>query len=151
MIKLGKKKVIGRQEIVDFPNLGLLNIPAKIDTGAFTSSIHCEDVSEIDIDGERFVKFTLLDPEQTQYHKKEFVLPIHNEKLIKNSFGMVEQRFVISTFIRLFEEDIHLEITLADRSLMEYPVLLGRKLLKKKYIVDVSRTNQSLKERLKIA
>ena len=64
---------------------------------------------------------------------------------------MVEQRFVISTFIRLFEEDIHLDITLADRSLMEYPVLLGRKLLKKRYIVDVSRTNQSLKERLKIA
>lgn len=55
--KKSLKTVIGRKELVDFPSLKLFNINAKIDTGAFTSAIHCKELKVVKRDGERFVKF----------------------------------------------------------------------------------------------
>ena len=45
------KKIIGRLEKVSFPAFQLHNIDAKIDTGAYTSSIHCKKAKEVVVDG----------------------------------------------------------------------------------------------------
>jgi hypothetical protein len=99
----------------------------------------------VHLDGKQFVSFYLVDHAQKEYDRRRFILPIHTQKTIKNSFGIAEQRFVIKTFIRLFETDFEIELTLANRSNMEFPVLLGRRILKKKFIVDVAKKHQSLK------
>ncbi len=143
----GEKRVIGRREKVEFPDLGLKGIRAKVDSGAYTSSIHCTNVSLTEVDGAEMLCFDLLDPHQQEYHRKSFYYPIYKKKLIKNSFGQVEERYVIQTKIRLFDEDFITEFTLADRSAMEYPVLLGRKLLRNQFVVDVSKVNLSRKSR----
>ena len=142
-MKKRSKRTVGRIEKVDFPDLVLSGIEAKIDTGAYTSSIHCESVKAIIKDGQEYVTFTLLDAHHPLFHKKKFTLPLKAEKLIKNSFGQAESRYVIQTKVVLFEEIFDIELSLADRSQMDYPVLLGRKLLKKRFIVDVSRINLS--------
>jgi len=61
----------------------------------------------------------------------------------------VQQRYVIKTDIQVFEKVIHAEFSLSDRSDMRYPVLIGRALLNRHFIVDVSRKNVAYKRRLR--
>lgn len=144
-----EKIVIGRRDRADFPSLGLFDIDVKIDTGAYTSSIHCHNIEVVAADGGKQVRFNLLDPSHADYDEKEFVLPIARVKYVKSSSGASEKRFFIKTQILLFEELIELELSLTDRSDMKFPVLLGRKLLKKRFIVDVARFNLSYRSKQK--
>ncbi|WKD86151.1 hypothetical protein KCTC32516_01510 [Polaribacter huanghezhanensis] len=139
------KKTIGRIDKVDFPEFGLLDIETKIDTGAYTSAIHAHKIEEITINGENLINFTLLDPEHIQYNEKEFRTKNYYKKVIKSSNGTSEERFAIHTTITLFNETHNIELTLSERSDMKYPILLGRKFLTKKFIVDTSQKNNSYK------
>lgn len=142
---VNKKQIIGRKDVADFPELGLEDIAVKIDTGAFTSSIHCHHIRiETDEEGNQFLKFNLLDPDHAQYHGREFSFDQFYQKVIKNSFGESEERYVIETNILLFGEKYALEVSLTDRGNLRFPVLLGRKLLEH-FIVDVTKSNLSLK------
>jgi len=136
-----KKKIIGRRELVDFPGLDLFAVDAKIDTGAYTSSIHCKDVSAAEKKDGLYVTFTVLDEKHPQFSEKPITSPVSRVKNVKNSFGQVEERYCIITQIMLFDQLYETELSLADRSLMDYPVLLGRKALQKRFLVDVSRVN----------
>lgn len=70
------------------------------------------------------------------------------ERTIKNSFGARESRFVIKTRIQLFGRKFKTEFTLSDRGKMTYPVLLGRRALYDRFIVDVTETDLSYKEKM---
>lgn len=142
-----KKKVIGRREYVDFPQLGLEGIEAKVDTGAYTTSIHCEDIKHFEQNGVPYVSFVLLDESHSQYHGHTYMWALYKTKQVKNSFGQTEERHSILTQIRLFDEIYNVELQLADRSQMDYPVLLGRKALKKRFLVDVSRMHLAAKKK----
>ena len=146
--KKSLKTVIGRKELVDFPSLKLFNINAKIDTGAFTSAIHCKELKVVKRDGERFVKFKLLDPSHPGYSEKEHRCKIHARKKIKNSFGQSEDRYIIKTKIVFFEQVHDIELSLSDRSKMDHPVLIGRKFINNKFVVNVTKFNLSKKKRL---
>ncbi len=148
MIK-AEKKIIGRRDKADFPELQLKNIDIKIDTGAYTSSIHCEHIREKDENGIKKLSFRLLDKSHPEYSNKEFVYLNYKQKLVKNSFGVSEKRFVIETVILLFGELYTSEFTLSERGEMKYPILIGRKLLNRKFIVDTQRTNLSFKLKMK--
>lgn len=140
----GKPKTIGWKEVVDLPDLGLYGIPAKVDTGARTSVLHCSHIQLIKKGRKHYVEFRPLDD---VYHAPTgtYTLPFHSERKIKNSFGQEENRYIISTTLSLFGEPHAIEISLRDRSGMEFPILLGRSFLRKKFIVDVSRSNLSVK------
>lgn len=140
-----KKKTIGRREKVSFPELGIKYIDAKVDTGAYSSSLHCHHINVYEFEGEWFVKFSPLDPEHPEYAEKEFTFPVYSHKQVKNSFGESETRYFIQTKISLFKTRYPIELSLTDRSNMDFPVLLGRKLLHNRFLVNVSRTNQSYK------
>ncbi|MEQ9619707.1 MAG: RimK/LysX family protein [Deltaproteobacteria bacterium] len=142
------KLVIGRREKVDFPTLKLCDMDAKVDTGAYTSAIHCDSVRAVRKDGRRYVRFRLLDPSHPAYDEKEIRKPLLARRRIKNSFGQTEFRYIIKTKISLFGQDHDIELSLSDRSKMEYPILLGRKFLHKKFVVDVSRFNLSKKKKI---
>ncbi len=148
-MKSSEKKLIGRRDKADFPDLDLQNIDVKIDTGAYTSSIHCELIEEHG-NGERGrIHFRLLDKSHPEYNNREFSYSNYRQKKVKNSFGVSEKRFVIETSIILFGEKFTTQFTLSERGEMRYPVLLGRKLLKRRFLVDPARTNLSYKEKLK--
>lgn len=145
-----EKKTIGRRELVDFPALDLYEIEAKIDTGAFTSALHCSNIHEdTKPDGRRVVCFELLDPSHPAYNHKRFEFEKFSLRDIKNSFGDVQERYVIRTQIRLYEEEHEAEFSLSDRSDMKYPVLLGRALLRRRYIVDVAKKHLGWKAKQK--
>lgn len=138
-------KVIGRREHIDFPDWGLSDIEAKIDTGAYTSSLHCHHIKRIEKDGEEVVTFHLLDPSHKIYEDKLFELPIHRKKTVKSSNGSTEERYVVQTNVRIFDVTLTAQFSLTDRSEMRYPVLLGRKLINSRFLVDVSKKYLSTK------
>ncbi|HEX6982272.1 MAG TPA: RimK/LysX family protein [Balneolaceae bacterium] len=131
-------KVIGRLESIDFPEWDLFDIDAKIDTGAYTSSLHCHHIEPLEQNGQSFVKFNLLDPSHETYNEKLFKLPVHQTKLIKSSNGSTEERIIVKTKVRIFDKIFKAELSLTDRSEMKYPVLVGRKLIKNRFLVDTS-------------
>ena len=129
-----EKFTIGRREFIDFPELGLIGIVAKVDTGAYTTALHCHDIKETD----GVLCFKLLDPTHPDYTEREQRFTEYSQKEIKNSFGEVEKRYIIKTVIKIGRKRIKALISLTDRGTMRYPVLIGRKLLKNRFVVDVS-------------
>ncbi|SFS40811.1 ATP-dependent zinc protease family protein [Lutibacter maritimus] len=139
------KLLLGRTDIVDFPKLDLQGIDIKVDTGAYTSSFHSHSIEVVD----NVLKCQFLDPKHEKYHEKFFLFKDFTQKNVKSSNGIVETRFTIKTEILIFNKIEEIELTLTERGSMKYPVLLGRKFLSKKFIVDTAKKNLSFKKKLK--
>jgi hypothetical protein len=139
------KITIGRVDKADFLELSLIEIDVKIDSGAYTSSIHCSNIKEITLNEESLIQFTLLDPEHSYYNNKEFTFKDYASKIVKSSNGISEKRFMILTEIILFNTKIPIHLTLSERKEMKFPILLGRKFLNKKFVIDTVKKNLSYK------
>lgn len=139
------KIVLGRVDRADLPEFSIVNIDVKIDSGAYTSSIHCSNIKEIKNDKTSLLKFTLLDPDHDLYNHQEFKTENYTSKLVKSSNAISEKRFVIETKIVLFNKIYPILFTLTERKDMKYPILLGRKFLNKKFLIDTSKKNLSYK------
>ncbi|MBU3010063.1 RimK/LysX family protein [Polaribacter vadi] len=139
------KITIGRSDIADFPKLSLVDIDIKIDSGAYTSSIHCSNIEEITSDNDNFIRFKLLDPDHDLYNNKEFTTKNYSSRMVKSSNGIVEKRFMIQTEITIFATTFPIYLTLSERRDMKFPILLGRKFLNKKFVIDPIKKNLSFK------
>ncbi len=138
-------KVIGRREFVDLPDLGLENIEAKIDTGAYRTALHCHDIKVETEDNKKYLSFIVLDDLHYAYSGQKLRYEHFSKKIIKNSSGSIEERYIIKTKIKLGKKIVMTTISLTDRTDMKYPILLGRKFLKGKFIIDVSQYNTAKK------
>ncbi|MFC5626989.1 ATP-dependent zinc protease family protein [Algoriphagus winogradskyi] len=136
-----EQKVIGRKEKVSLPDLGLSLVWAKVDTGAYTSSIHAENLEVLEVNGKRVLQFQPLLPGHKSYTGEIVTFEEFREKKVKNSFGHAEVRYLIETTFELAGESYSAEFTLSDRSSMRNAILLGRKILKNRFLVDVSKIN----------
>ncbi len=140
-------RVIGRKDMIDLPDLGLSDIEAKIDTGAYGCALHCHKMEVIQKDGEDVLSFEVLDPHHPEFEGTTFYSKKFNEKIVKNSGGQSENRFTIQSQLVIFNESYDVEFSLTDRKNMKYPVLIGRKFLAGKFIVDVKQKDISFKEK----
>lgn len=129
--------IIGRAEKIDFPSLGLRHVPAKIDTGADASSIWCSKLQIVD--GQLHCIFFGKGSPFYTGETMVFKMPDVDLTRIANSFGHRELRYKIKIPIEVKGRRIKATFTLTDRSTKLYPVLIGRSLLKNKFLVDVSR------------
>lgn len=143
-----EKRTIGRKDKADFPGLGLREVDIKIDTGAYTSAIHCHEIKTKTIDEKEVLFFTVLDPTYQQYENKELSTDTFTQKTVKNSFGGSEKRFVIKTNILLFGKKYAISLSLSERGEMRFPILIGRKFLMKKFVVDPAMFDLSYKLKL---
>ncbi len=134
-----EKKVIGRFDKADFPLLNLENIAIKIDTGAYTSSIHCENIVEKDDK----LYCTFLDEEHPLYDGKEFIFEDYDIVFVRSSNGIMQKRFQVQSTIKIFKKIFKISLSLSARQEMRFPVLIGRKFLSKKFIVDPELTDVS--------
>lgn len=131
-------EIIGRLEFIDLPELDLSGLEAKIDTGAYSCSLHCANIKVCD---DMMVSFELLDEDHPIYHGKKFNFKIHEIKNVKSSNGEVQERVFIKTNILINKKSYEIELSLTDRSSMKYPMLIGRKILENNFLVDVSKEN----------
>lgn len=137
--KKSKKIIIGRVERIDLPTLSIFNLDSKIDTGAYTSSLHCHHISVEVRDSKNWVYFNVLDPSHPEYEDRKYDSPVHDIKKVKSSNGLTEERIIIKQQAIFFGKKRMIELSLTNRSEMKFPILLGRKFLSSKYIVDVSK------------
>jgi len=134
-------ETIGATDILDLPELGWYQVPVRVDSGATTSSIHCSRVRLVKEGESSHLRFDL----DTKKGAPQLSFVVHDfkETIVRNSSGKEEKRYVIKTKITIFGRKIRTEFSLANRRKMRYPILLGRKLLKGRFIIDVSKKNLS--------
>lgn len=140
-------KIIGRKDIIDLPSIGILNIAVKIDSGAYSSSIHCSSFELIEKDGESILEVVFLDELDERYTGNKIHFKQFKKKKVKSSNGMQQERFFVKLDIQIFNEIIQTDFSLTKRNGLRSPILLGRKLLNKRFLIDSSKINLSYKSK----
>ncbi len=127
---------IGWREWVLLPDLGLPEIKAKIDTGARTSCLHAFSVEPFIKDGKQWVRFG-IHPHQDDTETEVFCeAEVIDKRMISDSGGHKEERYVIATEVELANQRWPIEITLTNRDTMLFRMLLGRTAMANRIIVD---------------
>lgn len=130
-----RKVIIGRAELLHFMDYEMADIPAKVDTGAYRSAAHADKIS-LSEDGQT-LSFRLLGGHPvcgnlaTVVETKNF-----DEVWIANSFGHREKRYEVKLRVKLGPKIFWATFSLADRSKKIYPILLGRKMLNNRFLID---------------
>ncbi|PIV74366.1 MAG: ATP-dependent zinc protease [Rhodobacteraceae bacterium CG17_big_fil_post_rev_8_21_14_2_50_65_11] len=133
--KPGTPIVIGWRERVALPELGLGMIEAKIDTGARTTALHASNIRSFEQDGAPWVEFH---PEHDRLDAARLCrLPVHDRRAITNTGGVPEDRIIIRTRLLIAGHRLRIEVSLADRADMAFPIIIGRTALRRgKLLVD---------------
>ena len=143
-------KVIGRKDKADFTLFEMYYVPVKIDSGAYSSSIHCFSICEIKTnEKESYLEVVFLDDTYGGFNSGKKIFKTYKKKKVKSSTGDEQERFFVRLPIVLFGEIIETDFSLTTRNGLKSPVLIGRKLLNKKFLIDTSKTNLSFKEKKK--
>lgn len=136
--KLAENKglMIGWKEWLVLPDLGIPALKAKIDTGARTSALHTFSLEEFTRQGQRRVRFG-IHPLRKQEKVELFCeAPVFDRRLVKDSGGHSEMRYVIETTVILGTLQWPIQITLTNRDGMMFRMLLGRTALRQRFVVD---------------
>jgi len=127
---------VGWREWVLLPDLGLPGIKAKIDTGARTSCLHAFSVEPFEKNGSEWVRFGIHphqnDTDTEIYSEAE----VTDKRMVSDSGGHKEQRYVIMTDLVMAEQRWPVEITLTNRDTMLFRMLLGRTAMENKIIIN---------------
>jgi hypothetical protein len=132
------KVIIGRSELLSFIGTEAVSVPAKTDTGAYRSAVHAANIAVTD----GVLSFDLLGGHPvcgSMAHR--VTAEAYKTVWVANSFGHREERYEVKLKIKLGPKVFHAQFTLADRSKKIYPILLGRKLLNHRFLVDSSETS----------
>ena len=141
----GKRKrrepmVVGWREWVGLPELGAQMVKAKIDTGARSSALHAWHIRPFDNDGEKWVSFELHPMQRDNNVVIECRAPVLGERHVRSSSGVLQRRYVIKTVLELGVRRWPIELTLTARDQMGFRMLLGRTALRRRVIIDPSRS-----------
>ncbi|MFT6050830.1 MAG: hypothetical protein ACI9B9_000468 [Halioglobus sp.] len=127
---------LGWREWIELPALGISHIKAKVDTGARTSALHAFHVEPFVIDSEQWVRFSIHPNQGDSDTIVECEASVVDQRVVRDSGGHEELRYVIRTELRIGGNVANTEMTLTNRDDMRFRVLLGRTLLREKFLVD---------------
>ncbi len=133
--------IIGWKEWFSLESLKIPAIKGKIDTGAKTSSLHAFNIKPYKIKGIEYVKFDINPLQKNNQFTKTCKSVVVDRRMVSDSGGKKEKRFVIQSSLRIGNTETTIELTLANRHSMTFKMLLGREAIKKvKMLVDPSRS-----------
>ena len=127
-------QVIGRNALIDIPGHAV-KVPAKVDTGADRSSIWASD---IDISRDGVLSFKLFGAGSPFYSGEVITRTAFTVAVVRSSNGEEQIRYRVELPIVIAGKQVRAHFYLADRSRNDLPILLGRRTLNKKFVVDVS-------------
>ena len=131
---------LGWREWVGLPDLGIRQIKAKVDTGARTSALHAFEVRSFKEDGRERVEFSIHPVQKDLDTVVTCVADVHDKRIVTDSGGHKEERFVIKTTLTLGRDSWPIEMTLTARDDMKFRMLLGRTAIKNRAVVDSGRS-----------
>lgn len=131
---------IGWREWVALPDLRVGAIKAKIDTGARTSALHAFRVEPFRRAGALWLRFELHPIQRSDAMKVACEARAVDERMVRNSGGGVERRFIIRTLLRIGEDVWPIELALANRDQMGFRMLLGRTALEGRALIEPGRS-----------
>ncbi len=126
---------IGSRELISFPEEGINGVPAKVDTGADYSSLWASNIEERD----GILYFTLFAPGSRYYTGKVITTNHYKLTSVRNSFGVMQERYKVKLLVKIRSKKVRIELTLADRGNNRYPMLIGKKTLRRRFVVDVAK------------
>lgn len=132
--------VLGWREWVQVPQLGLKNVKAKVDTGARTSALHAFEVRPFVDDGRQRVEFKIHPNQHDDETVVVCVADAIDERVVRDSGGRQEHRWVIETPVNIGQHSWNIEVTLTARDEMRFRMLLGREAIRGRAVVDSSRS-----------
>src|SRR6266404_1324016 len=138
MLKTEKPLTVGSQVKVSFPQFGIVDVPAKVDTGADSSSIWASNVKE----RAGKLTYTLFGPGSPFYNGEIITTKNYQIRSYKNSFGQTEFRYKVNLRVKIEGRTINVRLSLANRAENKYPILIGKRTLHGRFLVDVSLTPQ---------
>ncbi|TNC91654.1 MAG: ATP-dependent zinc protease [Thalassolituus sp.] len=130
--------ILGYIESIELPDLGIC-CDAKVDTGACTSSLHADRIELFNRDGESWVRFHVLFSSPEASLDKMCEAKVLDKRTIASSNGQRSKRYIIQTTITIRDHTWQAEVSLSHRGTMRYPMLLGRKAISGRFLVDVSK------------
>lgn len=133
------KQTLGFIERIAFDDLDI-DCKAKVDTGACSSSLHAERIEVFQRDGNDWVRFHVLFDSNKARIDRLCEAPVLTQRHVTSSNGQTSHRYVIAASVTLAGQQFTTEVTLSHRGNMTYPVLIGRKALSGRFIVDVSQS-----------
>lgn len=139
-----KKTIIGATEFVDFGNRAV-RVPAKIDTGADSSAVWA---TKIRVDEDGVLRFALFGEGSKFYNGKIFKRTEYSVVKVRSTTGHEQIRYRTYFKVRVGGRNIKMLMNLSDRSKNIFPVLIGRRSISGKFLVDVSRRNVRIKKKL---
>jgi len=135
------KKTIGWKEWFSLECIALPAIKGKIDTGAKTSSLHAFNIESFYIEDVEYVSFDIHPLQKNQRLARTCVARVVDRRMVSDSSGKKEKRFVIKSDLKVGEKKIRIEITLANRDSMAFKMLLGREAIQQlNMVVDISKS-----------
>ncbi len=128
--------IIGWREWVALPTLGVPAIKAKVDTGARSSALHAFDLERFDRNGATMVRFQAHPIQRDDQYIISVEAVLLEERWVRNSGGQEELRPVIETTVQVGTQIWPIELTLTNRDVMGFRLLLGRQAVRRRYLVD---------------
>lgn len=128
--------VLGWREWVALPDLGVPRVKAKLDTGARTSSLHAFRLKRFTRDGTDMVRFEVHPLQRSRGEAVTVEAEVVDERAVRSSSGQEELRPFIRTTVEVGGERWPIEVSLARRDTMGFRMLLGRRALRRRALVD---------------
>ena len=133
---LPPKMTLGWREWMALPDLGIPAVKAKIDTGARTSTLHAFFLEPFEENGTQKIRFRIHPLQRRTDIELTCVADVIDQRMVSDSGGHREMRYVISSKVVIGSTEIDAEITLTDRDTMQFRMLLGRTALAGNFLVD---------------
>ena len=138
--RMSDQTPLGWREWIELPDLHIPRIKAKIDTGARTSALHAFHVEPFTREGQSWVRFSIHPLQGDTARVVQCEAPVKDRRVVRDSGGHEELRYVIDTEVKIGEDRFRAEMTLTDRDTMAFRVLLGRTALRARYVIHPGRS-----------
>ncbi|BAZ44217.1 hypothetical protein NIES4102_12250 [Chondrocystis sp. NIES-4102] len=132
--------ILGWREIITLPKLGIEQIKVKIDTGARSSALHAFAIKELQKDGKSIIRFQVHPIQRNNHYTVTAEAELLEYRKIRNSGGTTQLRPVVKTWVKLGEYQWSIELTLTNRDVMGFRMLLGRQAVRNRFLIDAGKS-----------
>lgn len=133
---IAKPEIVGWREIIALPELGIGKIKAKIDTGARSSALHAFHIKELQRGDRQIISFQVHPLQRNSKTTITSEAELLEYREVRNSGGIAQLRPVILTTVKLGDRAWKIELTLTNRDVMGFRMLIGRQALRRQFLVD---------------